>query len=88
VHKKISEIQIIPIKASDGLIGFTSFVFDDSLYLGGVGIYTRPQGGIRLTYPTRTHSSGSINVFHPINKVVADEIEFAVEEKFKEVVIG
>ena len=84
MHKKISEIQVIPIKASDGLIGFVSFVFDESLYLGGVGIYTRPQGGIRLTYPTRTHSSGAINIFHPITKVVADEIELAVEEKFKE----
>lgn len=86
MHNKISEIQVIPIKASDGLIGFASLVFDNSVYLGGIGIYTRPQGGIRLTYPTRTHSSGSINVFHPINKMIADEIELAVEEKYKKLI--
>lgn len=83
VHKKISEIQVIPIKASDGLIGFASLVFDDSFYLGGIGIYTRPNGTLRLTYPTRTHSTGAIHIFHPINKIVADEIELAVEEKFQ-----
>lgn len=84
MHKKLSEIQVVPVKASDGLIGFASLVFEDSLYLGGIGIYSRPQGGIRLTYPTRKHPSGCLNVFHPINKFVADDIEQAIEQKFEE----
>lgn len=88
MQKKLSEIQIVPIKASDGLIGFVSLVFDESFYLGGIGIYTRPQGGIRLTYPTRTHSSGAIHIFHPINRIVADDLERAVEEKFQKLMIN
>jgi len=84
MRKKISEVQVVPVKASDGLIGFASLVFEDSFYLGGIGIYTRPDGSLRLTYPTRVHSSGAINIFHPIHKVVAYDIERAVEEKFAE----
>jgi len=42
---RLSEIQIIPIKPQNGLVGFASFVLDGSLYLGSIGIMTRPQGG-------------------------------------------
>ena len=86
IQKKVSDIQVIPIKASDGLIGFASFVFEDSFYLGGIGIYTRPNGGLRVTYPTRKHSSGGINVYHPINKSIADYIEQAVTKKFEQII--
>lgn len=77
----ITEIQVVPIKPKNGLVGFVSFVFFDSFFLGSVGVYTRPQGGYRLTYPTR----GDFNVFHPINKEVAQEVEQAVISKFEEV---
>jgi len=39
---RIKDIQIMPVKPRDGLIGFASFVLDDSLYLGSIGILTRP----------------------------------------------
>lgn len=81
----ISEIQITPVKPKDGLVGFASFVYNDSFYLGSIGIYTRPQGGYRLTYPTRTGMNGSFNVFHPINREIAQEIEEAVIYRFEEV---
>lgn len=83
MHQKVSNIQVVPINASDGLIGFVSFIYDDNFYLGGIGIYTRPQGGIRLTFPTRSHYSGALNVYYPINKTIAEYLEQAVEEKFK-----
>ena len=35
---RLSEIQIIPIKPQNGLVGFASFVLDGSLYLGSIGI--------------------------------------------------
>ncbi len=49
----ISEIQVIPIKPQDGLVAFVSFDLDNCLYLGSIDIITRPQGGYRLTYPTK-----------------------------------
>ncbi len=85
MQNKITEIQIVPVKPNNGLVGFASFVYDDSFYLGSIGIYTRPQGGYRLTYPTRTGTNGSFNVFHPINRETAEEVEKAIIYRFEEV---
>ena len=53
--------------------------------MGSIGIYTRPQGGYRLTYPTRKSANGNFNVFHPINREVAEEIENVIISKFEDV---
>lgn len=82
---KISEIQIIPIKPQDGLVAFASFVLGNSLYLGSIGIITRPEGGYRLVYPTKKVGARSINIFHPINKTFAESIEKEVISKFEDV---
>lgn len=82
---QLSEIQVVPVKAKDGLVGFASLVYDNNLYLGSIGIFTRPQGGYRLTYPTRKGTTGNFNVFHPINRQVSDQIEQAIISKFEEV---
>ena len=81
----LSEVQITPIKARDGLVGFASFVYNDSFYFGSIGIYTRPQGGYRLTYPTRKGNNSNFNIFHPINREVAEEIEKVIISKFEDV---
>ncbi len=86
MQNKLSEIQIVPIKPIDGLIGLASVVFDNSLYLGGIGVYTRPTGGYRLTYPTRRSPNGSLNIFHPINRSIAEYLEQAIVSKFEEVI--
>jgi DNA-binding cell septation regulator SpoVG len=81
---RITEIQITPIKPNDGLVGFASLVFDNCFYFGSIGIYTRPQGGFRLTYPTRKGANGNFHIFHPINREAAEAIEEAVISKFEE----
>mgnify|MGYP001583413339 FL=1 len=82
---EISEIQIVPIKPVNGLVGFASFILDERLYLGSIGIYTRPQGGYRLTYPTKVIGTRNINIFHPINKEFAEAVEKAIIKKFEDV---
>jgi len=82
---RITEIQITPVKPIDGLVGFASFVLDNSLYLGSIGIATRLQGGYRLIYPTRQTGNKDMNVFHPINKTFADAVEHEVLKKFEDV---
>lgn len=77
----INEIQITLIKPTDGLVGFASFVYNNIFYMGSVGIYTRLDGGYRLTYPTKSN----FNLFYPINKHIAVEIEKEVIKKFEEV---
>jgi len=86
MQNKLSEIQVIPIKPADGLVGFASVIFDNNFYLGGIGVYTRPSGGYRLTYPTRKSPSGSLNLFHPINRGIANQLEQIVTTKFEEIV--
>lgn len=85
MENRVSEVQIVPVKPANGLVGFASLVFDGCLYLSSIGIYTRPEGGYRLTYPTRKTTTSNFNVFHPINKKVATEIESEVIKKFEEV---
>ncbi len=82
---KLSEIQIVPIKPLNGLIGFVSFVLNNNLYLGSIGIMSRPEGGYRLLYPTKKIGIKSINIFHPINKEFAKSIEKEVIKKLEDV---
>lgn len=85
MQEKVTEIQIIPIKPKDGLVAFANIVYDNAFYLSSIGIYTRPHGGYRLTYPTRKSYITNLTLFHPINKKVADLIEAAVIQRYEEV---
>jgi DNA-binding cell septation regulator SpoVG len=83
---QITEVQIIPIKPNNGLIALASVIADDALYLGSIGIHTRMDGsGYRITYPTKGIGNKSFNIFHPINKGIANAIEQAVLSKAEEV---
>jgi DNA-binding cell septation regulator SpoVG len=76
---EISEINIVPVKPKDGLIGFVSFVIDERFYVGNVAIFSRlDREGIRLVYPKK----GAIDCFHPIKRDVGDFINKKVTEKF------
>ena len=80
--KKISEVQIIPIKPNNGLVGFASVVINDNLYLGSIGIHKRLDGtGYRITYPTKKVGDKNINIFHPITRELGLEIEIAITQK-------
>ena len=85
MKSKITEIQIIPIKPQNGLVAFASFVLDECLYLSSIGILTRPNGGYRLVYPTKKVAERNLNIFYPINKQFAEEIERSVINKLEEV---
>ncbi len=74
----ITEIQITPIKPCNGLVGFASFVLYGAVYCSSVGIYTRLDGGYRLTYPTKQVMGREMDIFHPINKQLGLEIEQTV----------
>lgn len=79
---KITEIQIIPIKTSNGLIAFGSILFNDCLFLGSIGIHKKLDGsGYRITYPTKKIGDKDINIFHPINKETSKFIENEIIKK-------
>lgn len=82
---KVTEINIVPVKPRDGLIGFASIVIDNNLHLNSIAIYTKLDGTYRLLYPTKTLGGRAINIFHPINRATSQEIERAIFEKCNEV---
>ncbi len=83
---RISEINVIPVKPKDGLVGFASFVLDEKYYISSVAIYTRLGGvGFRLVYPSKKVGEKNINIFHPINLEVGAKIEEIVSEKVNEI---
>ena len=82
---KISEIQIIPVKPKDGLIGFASFVLDEKYYVGSVAIFTRlGKSGYRLVYPSKKLGDKNINLFHPINPRAGEIIEEEVSKRIEQ----
>ena len=75
----LSEIEIVPIKPRQGLLGFATFVINDAFYIGSVGIHSTPDGSIRLLYPDKVLINGKkISVAHPINKECGELITEAV----------
>lgn len=81
----ITEINIVPVKPKNGLVGFASFVVDDKLYIGNVAIFTRRDGnGIRLVYPTKPVGTRQIDCVHPISQDAGIEITNAIQKKYIE----
>lgn len=72
---EVNEVNFVPIKPQNGLIGFVNFVVNNYFYVGSVAIHTRPEGGFRLVYPRVK----GIDAFHPIDRKVGSLIEAAVE---------
>ena len=84
---KITEIQILPIKANNGLVAFASCVLDGNIYLGSIGVHKRLDGGgYRLTYPTKKVADKDFHIFHPINRQASQEIEEAIILKVEEII--
>ena len=85
---QISEIQIIPVKPTHGLVAFASCIINNFLYIGNIALYTSPSipGSFRLVYPSKTLPNGKeINCVHPINKNAGNLISKAIIEKFIEI---
>jgi hypothetical protein len=80
---ELSEINIIPIKPSNGHLGFCTFVIDKKFYVGCVAIFSTIDGGIRLVFPKKN----DIPCFYPISKEIGSYITKKVKEKFNELFI-
>ncbi len=75
----------MPVKPQDGLVAFASCVIEGALYLGSIAVYTRPDGGYRLVYPTKKIGDRNLPIHHPINRNTGEEIEEAVISRLRDV---
>lgn len=88
MSNRVTNIQVVPIRPTNGLVGIASFVYDESFYMGSIGIVTRPEGGYRLSYPTRPAPAVGMRGFrihHPIHSSISDEIEKLIVDKFEKI---
>lgn len=74
---KITEIQLIPIKAKNGLTFFASCVWDGKLFLGNIAVFTRRDGsGFRCVYPTKMlRNNEQIPIYYPLDQDTGNLIE-------------
>jgi len=79
----ISEIELIPIKAKNGLTFFASCVLDGKYFIGNLAIFTRlDSSGFRVVYPTKLLKNGTqIPVFYPVNSTIGNKIQKAISKK-------
>lgn len=82
---KITEVRVVPIKPQDGLVAFASVVVDESLYLGSIAVYIRPNGSYRLLYPAKKVGVRSLDIFHPISRSASRRLEELIFEKCDEI---
>ena len=83
----VSEIQIVPVKALNGLVAFASAVINNQFYLGNIAIYSAPSSkdGFRLVFPNKKLASGRVvDCFHPISKAAGEIVTEAIVCCYKE----
>lgn len=84
---KVEEIQIIPIRPSNGLVGFVSCAINNAFHVGNIAIYTAPNNplGYRLVFPTKKLASGKqIPCFYPFRKDAEEAVTKAIVNKYVE----
>lgn len=82
----VSEVNITPVKPTNGLVAFASCVVDGQLFIGSLGVHQRRDGtGYRITYPTKKVGTRQLNYFYPVTKDTGNAIEQAVVAKCIEI---
>lgn len=83
---KVTNTEIIPIRAQKGLIAFAEVTLDNCLFVSSIAVHSKLDGrGYRITYPTKKVGSTEKALFHPIERSLSKEIESAVATKAKEI---
>lgn len=76
MRHSISNIEIEKIENDPkGLIGFCNFILDEKIRFRGIAIFSRLEGGIRLSYPEKKRGLKTIKTAEPINPETFQEIE-------------
>ncbi|MFH1309068.1 MAG: septation protein SpoVG family protein [Candidatus Omnitrophota bacterium] len=87
-EKLITNVEIIPIKPKQGHLGFVNIIFDNALALNGIALHSNlSNGNYRLVYPDKILANGKVvQVFHPINRVVANRLNDVIFEKYEQLI--
>ena len=84
---KIKNVQFIPIRPINGLIGFATIEFPE-ISIQNIGVYTRLTGKkrIRITIPTKKLRNGvELNIINILSKSLFQTIEESIEKYLYEI---
>ena len=82
---QIENIQIIPVRPQNGLVGFASCELNDQFHIGNIAIYTalNNQLGYRLVFPTKKLKSGQqVPCFYPFRQLAEEVISKSIIEEY------
>ena len=83
---EITKVQIRKINPKEGLVGFASFIIEDSLYMGNIGIFSRlNKDTFRLIFPEKKVNDKKIPIFYPLTTEFYYTLEDLVNQKIKEI---
>ena len=83
---QITKVQVRKIVPKDGLVGFASFVIEDSLYVGNIGVFSRlNKDNFRLIFPEKKVNDKKIPIFYPLTTKLYFELEDMVNNEIKEI---
>lgn len=85
----VTEIELVPIRAKDGLTFFANCLLDDKYFVGNIAVFTRRDGsGFRCVYPTKRLSNGKqIPIFYPISSEVGSVIEEVINREARKLLV-
>lgn len=84
---KISDVQIVTLPPKDGFLGFASLVINDEFRIADLGLHSKPEGGLRLQYPTKRLNDGTrIKIFQTLGKDFEAALEMAVTDKYMKLI--
>ena len=85
----ITEIELIPIRAKEGLTFFANCVLDGKYFVGNIAVFSRRDGsGFRCVYPTKKLSNGKqIPIFYPISSDVRNIIEEVINREARKLLV-
>lgn len=83
----VNEVQIAPVRPSNGLVAFASCSINDAFYVGNIAVYTAPNHplGYRLVFPTKKLGSGKqVSCFFPYRHEAEEAVTKAIVGKYIE----
>lgn len=83
MRHKLSAIEIEKVNGQGGLLGFASFVVDDEFRFQSIAIFSRLEGGIRLSWPEKFRGLKKIKTAAPISTESFIDIESQVFKAMK-----
>lgn len=86
----ITNLQLTPVRAQNGLTFFASFVVNNAFQLANIAVYSKLDGtGFRCVFPVKELPNGSsIPLFYPINKEIGHQVDDLITEKANQLLLN